>query len=110
MKDMYTATMEFITERVNFHGANECRELGEAASAFYEAVGGLKKTLTEEQMKLLSDCENKYSELDGAQMRFFFESGFADAGQLCGVFSRRTDTREKARPRSPKERRGKHIR
>ena len=82
MKDMYTATMEFVTERVNFHGANECRELGEAARAFYEAVGELKKTLSEEQLKLLDDCENKYSELDGAQMRFFFESGFADAVQF----------------------------
>ena len=43
MKDMYTAAMEFVSERVNFHGANECRELSEAANAFYEAVGGLKK-------------------------------------------------------------------
>ena len=80
MKDnMYSATMEFVTERVNYHGANEAQGLQEAAGEFQSAVDCLKETLTAEQMPLFLDCETFYGGVDGEQMRFYYEAGFSDA-------------------------------
>ena len=77
--NMYSATMEFVTERVNYHGANEGKGLLSAVDAFDVAVDALKETLTKEQMSLFTDCENKLADVDGEQCRFYFEVGFADA-------------------------------
>jgi nucleoid-associated protein YejK len=77
--NMYSATMDFITERVNFHGANECSGLLQSVDNFDAAVDALKETLTEEQMSLFNDCENMLADVDGEQCRFYFEVGFADA-------------------------------
>ena len=76
---MYSATMDFVTERVNYHGANEASGLLTAVDAFDVAVAHLKETLTEEQVALFLDCETMLSDVDGEQMRFYYEAGFADA-------------------------------
>ena len=76
---MYTATMEFVTERINYHGENEPKGLWNDYEAFKLAIARLKETLTEEQMALFQDCETFYSNVDGSQMRFYFEAGFGDA-------------------------------
>jgi len=77
--NMYNATMDFITERVNYHGANEPQGLQDSVDDFKTAVEILKETLTEEQICLFQEAEHQYSYVDGEQMRFYFESGFADA-------------------------------
>jgi len=79
---MYTATMEFVTERVNYHGENEPKGLWDDYEAFKLAVERLKETLTKEQLELFLDCETFYSAVDGGQMRFYFEAGFGDAVQF----------------------------
>jgi len=76
---MYTAAMELVTERINYHGANESKGLLHAADVFKAVADRLKETLTEEQISLFMDCETFYSDLDGEQMRFYYEAGFADA-------------------------------
>jgi hypothetical protein len=76
---MYTATMEFVTERINYHGANESKGLLDAVDDFEAAVDHLKETLTEEQRGLFLDCETFFGSMDGEQMRFYYEAGFADA-------------------------------
>ena len=76
---MYSATMEFVTERVNYHGANESSGLLTAVDAFDVAVAHLKETLTKEQVVLLLDCETMLSDVVGEQMCFYYEAGFADA-------------------------------
>ena len=76
---MYSATMEFVTERVNFHGANEPQGLQNAADDFQNAASCLRETLTDEQMPLFMEAETHYSYLDGEQMRVYYEAGFADA-------------------------------
>jgi len=76
---MYKATSEFVTERVNYHGANEARGLQNAHENFQTAVETLRKTLSTEQSALYLNCDTAYSGLDGEQMRFYYEAGFADA-------------------------------
>ena len=76
---LYTATAEFVTERINYHGANEPKGLQNAADAFKAAADTLQKTLTKEQTTLFLDAESRYSDLDGEQMRFYYEAGFGDA-------------------------------
>ena len=82
---LYTAAMEVVTERVNYHGANEPKGLQDALNTFKSAVNRLQETLTTERAIFFMDCETYYSGLDGEQMRFYYEAGFADAvGFLLG--------------------------
>jgi len=76
---MYTATMEFVTERINYHGANEPKGLQDAYDKFKIAADTLQKSLLTEQGTLYLDCETMYSDLDGEQMRAYYEAGFGDA-------------------------------
>ena len=71
--------MELVTERINYHGANESKGLIHAAVAFKAIVDCLKETPTVEQTSLFLEAESKFSDLDGEQMRFYYEAGFADA-------------------------------
>ena len=79
---MYTVAMELVTERINHHGANESKGLIHAADAFKVAADCLKVTLTKEQATLFLEAESKFSDLDGGQMRSYYEAGFADAIQF----------------------------
>ena len=76
---MYTVTMELVTERINYHGENESKGLARAANEFITAADCLKETLSKEQTALFFEAESKFSDLDGEQMRFYYEAGFADA-------------------------------
>ena len=76
---MYTTTAEFVTERINHHGANEPKGLQDAFEVFKEATAALQQSLTAEQNALYLDCETYYGSVDGEQMRFYYEAGFGDA-------------------------------
>ena len=76
---MYAVTMELVTERVNYHGANESKGLQDAFDVFKEAVDSLQQSPTTEQNALYLDCETYYGSVDGEQMRFYYEAGFSDA-------------------------------
>jgi hypothetical protein len=58
-------TEELVTQRVNYHGANETKEANAAYMEFRGIVERLRETLTEEQRKLLTVCENAYHVADG---------------------------------------------
>ena len=79
VKSMYEATAEFITERINYHGAYEPEALQDVATNLCDSVKQLQATLTEEQLLMFQDIENHYADVDGTQMRFYFEAGFSDA-------------------------------
>ena len=76
---MYTATMEFVTERINCHGENESKGLLDAYDNFKAAADRLKETLTKEQTELFLECETFFADVDGEQPRFYYEAGFGDA-------------------------------
>ena len=71
--------MEFVTERINYYGGNEPKGLWDSFDAFKQAVERLKETLNEEQLVLLLDCETFYADVDGGQIRHYYEAGFGDA-------------------------------
>lgn len=70
---------EFVTQRVNYHGANETKEANTAYMEFRALVERLCETLTEEQKKLFNVCENAYRVADGESDRFYYKAGFEDA-------------------------------
>ena len=82
--DMLQATDEFITRRVSHHGQNETEAVNSAYMQLRSCVERLRATLTEEQVRLLRDCENAYHVADGEANRFYYMSGFHDAfGFIC---------------------------
>ena len=78
-ENLYQVTAEFITERVNYHGQQELGNIGEAAEKLCVTVEKLRRTLTDEQILTLRDCENLFTEVDGETMRYYFKAGFGDA-------------------------------
>jgi hypothetical protein len=72
-------TEEFVTQRVNHYGANETKEANSAYMEFRAAALRLRETLTAEQKKLLTACENAYRVADGESGRFYYKAGFEDA-------------------------------
>ena len=54
-ENLYRVTAKFITERVNYHGQQEPRNIGAAAEKLCNAVENLRQTLTEEQIQTLRD-------------------------------------------------------
>ena len=78
-ENMKKVTEEFITQRVSYYGQNETEALNEALTELRARVDCLRGTLTEEQARLLNDCENAYHSADGETARFYYKSGFYDA-------------------------------
>jgi len=90
-KSMYETTAEFITERVNYHGAHETGGIQQAAEDLCTSVKRLQETFTEEQEILFRDCEMAYSYVDGETMRYFFKAGFGDAIHFLLDWGKRAD-------------------
>jgi len=91
VKTMYEATAEFITERVNYHGAHEPGIIGDAVTKMCDSVNQLRETLTEEQILTLRAVENHYADVDGETMRYYFKAGFDDAIQFLMDWGKRHD-------------------
>jgi len=70
---------EFITGRISWHGQNEIKEVNDAYIKLRTLVERLSETLTEEQKRLLRDCENAYRISIGETERFYYKAGFGDA-------------------------------
>jgi len=79
MSEHMKQTEEFITERVNYHGANESDEMSEAYLDLKAKAEILLATLTKEQKHLFRDMENKYRVSDGETCRYYYKAGFGDA-------------------------------
>jgi len=75
-------TEEFITQRINWHGQNETEIMNNAYMKLHTFVERLNETLTEEQQRLLRNCENAYRVSDGESERFYYNAGFSDAIKL----------------------------
>ena len=76
---LQTATEEFVAERINYHRENESERLQKAYSSFYSKATQLQGSLTEEQAKIFTACEDNHSELDSEAIYYFYEAGFGDA-------------------------------
>ena len=70
---------KFVLERVNLHGRSEPGELQDAYLKFKSCMDNLRKTLSDEQKKLLNRCENAYALLDGETVDHYYRTGFSDA-------------------------------
>lgn len=77
--NMSDAIEEFILQRVNAHGENPSEVLTESLSRVDLLSEKLKNTLTQEQNKLYTKCENAYSIAIGENTEFYYKAGFADA-------------------------------
>jgi hypothetical protein len=72
-------TDEFVTQRLDWHGQHETESTNSAYMELRSCTARLRETLTEEQAKLLTDCENAYRVSDGESERFYYKAGFGDA-------------------------------
>jgi len=79
VKNLYECTAEFITDMVNYHGANEPGPIQTALTKMQVSVDRLTDTMTTEQKEVLKDVENDYSLVDGETMRYYYKAGFGDA-------------------------------
>lgn len=70
---------KFVLERLNLHGKSELTELQDAYLKFKSCMDNLRKTLSDEQKKLLNKCENAYHLLDGETVDHYYRTGFSDA-------------------------------
>ena len=78
-ESMKKLTEDFITERVNHYGQNETEAVNGAFIELRTKTDRLREALTDEQQKLLRDCENAYRVVEGETQRFFYTAGFGDA-------------------------------
>ena len=80
MDEWFVKHMEdFFTERINSHRQQEPASVNEAYNELRTCTEQLSETLTEEQRRLLRDCENAYHLTDGETGRFYYKAGFRDA-------------------------------
>lgn len=70
---------KFVLGRLNLHGKSEPTELQDAYLKFKSCMDNLRKTLSDEQKKLLNRCENAYALLDGETVDHYYRTGFSDA-------------------------------
>ena len=70
---------KFVLGRLNLHGKSEPTELQDAYLKFKSCMDNLRKTLSDEQKKLLNRCENAYALLDGETVDHYYRMGFSDA-------------------------------
>lgn len=69
----------FIDQRLNDHGRKESLSVQNAWSDFNIKRDALEGTLSHEQRKLLTACENALMVVDGETRDYFYRAGFSDA-------------------------------
>ncbi len=81
MKDqtMNAAMEEFILRRVNDCGARKNQARQDAVAELCAFAGKLKKSLTDQQERLFTECENAFALVDGETMQCYYRAGFSDA-------------------------------
>lgn len=76
---MRQAMESFIDQRLNDHGRKESQSVQNAWSDFNIKRDALEGTLSHEQRKLLTACENALMVVDGETRDYFYRAGFSDA-------------------------------
>ena len=70
---------EFIQERISDHGIKGTDALSEAYGHLNQYTAALDAVLPTDRKRLLHECENAMSLIDGELQRCYYRAGFADA-------------------------------
>ena len=90
-EELRKAIDEFVQKRINSCSVHESEAVEEAYDTLYESTECLRNKLNPEQEKLLTDCENAYSVMEGEIMNCYYRAGFSDAVKFLLSWGNKTE-------------------